>query len=264
MTPDWTWKTRGNLESVTKYINAGSGSASLRDISIRKFLANTFNLTPDVMETLPLHLARRLWLEIKRRAWGRGASEAGAFSRLRILVCKFQYYITGKIFAYFETFPALELVLLDQCRVSREFRNHAKQHGWHALRGSKFRGVSFAEESPAWKEIYKGLSNEGALFDIDSMQKPSENDEDTQPVLEVSLYSTASHRHGLSKILEPDDMWHFRRKARSRESESSATLCPQKRVLIEDSVASSCTSKRPALRSSRQRTMKNLLAEFQV
>ena len=67
MTPDWTWKTQGNLESVTKYINAGSGSASLRDISIRKFLANSFNLTPDMIETLPLHLACRLWLEIKRR-----------------------------------------------------------------------------------------------------------------------------------------------------------------------------------------------------
>lgn len=67
MTPDWTWKTRGNLESVTNYINAGSGCSSLRDISIRKFLANIFNLTPDMIEPLPLHLARRLWLEIKRR-----------------------------------------------------------------------------------------------------------------------------------------------------------------------------------------------------
>ena len=198
------------------------------------------------------------------RAWGRGASEAGAFTRLRILVCRFQFYITGKIFAYFQTFPALDLVLLDQCRVSREFTNHAKQHEWHAMRRSKSHGGSFAEESPAWKEIYKGLTKEGALFDIDSMQKPSENDEGSQPVLEVSLYSTESHRHGLSKILEPDDMWHFRRKGRPRDSESSATLCPQKRVLVEGSAASSCTSKRPALRTSRQRPVKNLLSDYQV
>lgn len=68
MTPDWTWKTPRRLESSIERLNhAAPGSASLRDISIRTVLANLFNLSPGMMETLPLHLTRQLWLKIKSR-----------------------------------------------------------------------------------------------------------------------------------------------------------------------------------------------------
>ncbi|KAL8757231.1 MAG: hypothetical protein Q9199_002378 [Rusavskia elegans] len=283
MAPDWTWKTRRSLESSIKRLDhAGPGSASLRDISIRTVLANTFNLTPDMMETLPLHLTRQLWLETKSsqldslrtwkifaslfakqrsdrlenktlvlsessmgliecirhidspsfhfitflslsdfscsrsdlihlsrltnlgmltiiardsswvsledsivRAWGRAASESGAFSRFRILVCRFQTYFTGRVFTYFQDFPALDMVLLDQCRVFKGLTDQATKHKWHAKEHSRLRRD--AVELPAWKDIYSGLFKKGALFDIEAIHKPFENDKDLEPILDVSL-----------------------------------------------------------------------------
>ncbi|KAI4099001.1 MAG: hypothetical protein LQ339_006194 [Xanthoria mediterranea] len=293
MTPDWTWKTPRRLESSIERLNhAAPGSASLRDISIRTVLANLFNLSPGMMETLPLHLTRQLWLKIKSsqldslrtwkvfaslfamqrsdrienkrlvlsgsnmnitecikhidspsfhfitflnlsdfscsrsdlihlsrlanlgmltistrdpswisledgivRAWGRAASETGAFSRLRILVCRFQTYITAKSFVYLQDFPALDLVLLDQCRVSEGLTNQAAQQEWHAKEYSRLR--SDAVDLPAWKDIYSGLLKKGALLDIEAMHKPFENDEDSEPILDVSQYMVISPKGSL-------------------------------------------------------------------
>lgn len=198
------------------------------------------------------------------RAWGRAASETGAFSRLRILVCRFQTYITAKSFVYLQDFPALDLVLLDQCRVSKGLTNQAAQQEWHAKEYSRLR--SDAVDLPAWKDIYSGLLKKGALLDIEAMHKPFENDEDSEPILDVSLGLTASSASRLLTLSSAlsGNTWLFRRKGRCNHSSSLASSFSQKRSLAGNSVASSRSFKRPALRTSRQRTMEDLLADFQT
>lgn len=198
------------------------------------------------------------------RAWGRAASESGAFSRFRILVCRFQTYFTGRVFTYFQDFPALDMILLDQCRVFKGLTDQATKHKWHAKEHSRLRRD--AVELPAWKDIYSGLFKKGALFDIEAMHKPFENDKDLEPILDVSLGVRAKSASCLltrSPALSGNS-WLFRREGRCSDGSSLDSSSPQKRSLAENSVASSRSFKRPALRSSRQRTMKDLLAEFQT
>ncbi|KAL8675413.1 MAG: hypothetical protein Q9168_000244 [Polycauliona sp. 1 TL-2023] len=366
MTPEWTWQTRRSLQTLNQWLNHdGPGSPSLRDISIRKVLANTLNLTPAVMETLPLHLTHRLWLEIETsllfsgldslrtwkifasafvyqgnlrlvdkslvisestthltecinhivsppfhfitflslsdlscsrteliqlsrltnlgmlkiaaqdssyvsledsiiRAWGRAACEAGAFSRFRILVCKSQINITGRIFAYFRDFPALDMVLLDRCSVSPAFLGQSRKHDWHAEEHSKLGHDPDALVLPAWKDLYSDSWKKRALFDKEALHESFEPNEGLQPILSVSLGSTVNVTSGMYSLSPalPDNIWLFRRDGLRHGNGSLVGRCPQKRLLAEDSEASSRLSKRPALRSSRQRTMKDMLADF--
>ncbi|KAL8658957.1 MAG: hypothetical protein Q9226_000695 [Calogaya cf. arnoldii] len=295
MTSDWTWKSRGSLENLTKWLNHDSpGSSSLRDLSIRKALANIFNLTSDMMETLPLHLTRQLWLETERRgdliqlsrltnlgmlaittkdsscvsledsivrAWGRAASEAGAFPRFRILFCRLQTPITGKIFGYFQDFPALDLLILDSCGSSNAFVDQAKQNNWHAPEQSNFCREDAAVLSSGSDDLYCGSFKMGDLPGIEAMYKRLVDDE---TILHVSLGSTTTRAN---RLLTPSqassgDVLRFRRKARCSDHSSLAHGCPQKRFLADDSDATSRSLKKPTLRSSRQRTLKKFLADF--
>lgn len=65
MTPDWTWKTRGSITDLAKHANPGTGCSSLRSMSIRCFLINSWNITAATLESLPLHLVRRIWKAAK-------------------------------------------------------------------------------------------------------------------------------------------------------------------------------------------------------
>ncbi|KAL8893051.1 MAG: hypothetical protein Q9215_000056 [Flavoplaca cf. flavocitrina] len=367
MTPDWTWKSRGNLDyCLTRSHNqAGPGSSSLRETSIRKVLAALYNLTPDLLQTLPLHLVRELWLEIERsqldslrtwkvftsvfanqrndrpvnkmlvlsesttnllecimhivspsfqfitfitlsnisclrndliqlsrltnlgmlrittgfpdstgvsledriiRAWGRAAAESGAFTKLRILVCKYQTHLTSEVFAYLRDFPALDVVVLDGCWSLGGVAEEAEKHEWHATAHSKLRHDSLGYRSPPWKDIYSRLLNNKNLSVIEAMGEASDHDENSVPILDVSMVSAvqpASLQLNRCQNLS-DHAWYFRRKGRCADPGSLPMLRPQRRARAEDPDARSQALKKPAMRSSQQRTMKDSLADFQI
>ncbi|KAL8902228.1 MAG: hypothetical protein Q9192_000103 [Flavoplaca navasiana] len=366
MTPDWTWKSRGNLDCLTRSHNqAGSGSSSLREISIRKVLAALYNLTPDLLETLPLPLVRELWLEIETsqldslrtwkvfasvfanqrndrpvnkmlvlsesttnllecimhivspsfqfitfltlsniscsrrdliqlsrltnlgmlrittgypdstgvsledriiRAWGRAAAESGAFTKLRILVSKYQTHLTSKVFAYLRDFPALDVVVLDGCWSWGGVAEEAEKHEWHTTAHSKLRHDSLGYRSPAWKDIYCRLLDNRNLSVIEAMGEASENDENSVPILDVSMVSAvqpASLQLNRCQNLS-DHTWYFRRKGRCAHTGSLPMLRPQRRSRAEDPDARSQAPKKPAVRSSQHRNMKDSLADFQI
>lgn len=64
--PDWLLKSRGSIKQVTNFVNIGPGCSSLRAMSRRCIVFNAFNLTPEAIEALPVHLAQRVWQEITR------------------------------------------------------------------------------------------------------------------------------------------------------------------------------------------------------
>ncbi|KAI4245727.1 MAG: hypothetical protein L6R40_002255 [Gallowayella cf. fulva] len=363
MTPNWTWKTRGTIKSVTKYTKAGSGCASLRDTSIRRFLANSFYLTPETLGPLPSHLKRQLWLEIKRneldslrnwkvfaaafandteldesfegkkltlpdsapilaeytrhisspsltwitfltltslsctrtnliqvsrltnlgmltigtsdpvydtglednvvRAWGRAASEAGAFTKLRILVCRSQFNMTSKVFTYLQHLPALDMLLLDgrYCNHTK-FSFQAKKHEWEAVDEGRFRAEPFAIRTFAWKDIYGNLSAKGALFNLNPVEDNHEGRKHLEPILDITLGAKTSPSQ--ENPLKSKDLWLLRGKSRCSGTDILPTVDDKKRLLEQDSRAGILSSKKRVVRSSWKRTSKDLLADFQA
>ncbi|KAL8683977.1 MAG: hypothetical protein Q9186_000007 [Xanthomendoza sp. 1 TL-2023] len=356
MTPDWTWKTRGSIESFTKYNHAGSGCASLRSMSIRKFLANTFNVTPEILEPLPLHLKRQLWLEIKKgeldslrnwkvfaatltnegikskrlklphsspsldecirhvtspsftwitfltlanlsctrteliqvfrltnlgmltidtsdqsgsgledsivRAWGRAASEAGAFTKFRILVCRSQSGITGKSFTYIQDFPALDMVLLDDCCYGlAEFVNQAEKYGWQAVGKGQLRPEAASVRSFAWRAIYQNLSEKGALFNVCPLDD-SYKGNSHHPVLDIVLGASAGHPPRIG--LYSNDLWLLHRKSRCNGGRHFPAVQNKKRPLEQVPEAGILSSKKRVIRDSRRQNLNDLWADFQA
>ncbi|KAL8788484.1 MAG: hypothetical protein Q9213_001707 [Squamulea squamosa] len=183
------------------------------------------------------------------RAWGRAASESGAFPRFRLLITKPQPYMTSKIFAYFQYFPVLEMVLLGKIWKSEQYKSHAEMYGWHATEKEEGHGPYSATKPSTWKDIYKGLLEEFS-----------------EPLLDVSLGSSASRL--LKQTLESNDLVLFRQYRSCSGTNSPATVpatvCPQKRSVDRGSDASNGSQKKPALRGSQRQTMKDLLADFQT
>ncbi|KAL8821352.1 MAG: hypothetical protein Q9223_000617 [Gallowayella weberi] len=278
-------------------------------MSIRTFLANAFDITPETLVTLPCHLKRQLWLEVKKsldecirhvtspsfnwitfltltnlsctrtdliqvsrltnlgmltietsdqsasgledgivRAWGRAASEAGAFTKFRILVCRPQSGITGKSFAYMQDFPALDMVLLGNCCSGlAEFVNQAEEHGWQTVAEDLLRPEAASVRSFAWRDIYNNLKN--LWFHRHPQYKLNSYD----PVLDIVLGPTARlpRRNGLYS----NDLWLHRTKYICNNLEE--------RRLQQGPGAGILSSKKRVIRDSRRQNLNDLLAEFQ-
>ncbi|KAI4167284.1 MAG: hypothetical protein LQ343_007328 [Gyalolechia ehrenbergii] len=304
---------------------------------VRYFLSDTFNITNSAIETLPVHLASQIWLEIKKsqldslrvwkifvsafgnqlgkslihkrvilrdppsdlsecishivsprfdwvtfltlahvpfsrtdviqvarltnlgklslgphsngdiglddsivRAWSRAASEAKAFTKLRILTCRSHVNITGQIFAYFQEFPALGLICVDNPNASSAFKDQAEEYCWFLMKDEVLRESAFAAHASTWQQVYDNCFEDG-VFKPENLEKGSGRNGGVQPTLDLTL--GLRHDRYCMRVV---DTVQDRKRAFGNRGEVEVRL-PKKRVI----------------RPSQQRALNDLMGNFE-
>ncbi|MCJ1246569.1 hypothetical protein MMC30_003777 [Trapelia coarctata] len=89
------------------------------------------------------------------RAWGRAATENGAFSRLRVFACRAQRAITSQVFDYLSQFPSLTMFVVEDCNIGSQDKPYAKAQGFKYRSGkdlSEFL-VSGGATNSSWDSV---------------------------------------------------------------------------------------------------------------
>ncbi|MCJ1411785.1 hypothetical protein MMC19_005877 [Ptychographa xylographoides] len=86
------------------------------------------------------------------RAWSRAAKETGAFSRLRVLVCRSQRDITFQALDYLSQIPTLTHFLLEHCPLGPKDILFAQKLGWKYRAGTGL--IGFLAESGTTKRSW--------------------------------------------------------------------------------------------------------------
>ncbi|KAL8945110.1 MAG: hypothetical protein Q9211_000383 [Gyalolechia sp. 1 TL-2023] len=191
------------------------------------------------------------------RAWSRAASEAKAFSKLRILVCRSHVNITGQIFAYFQELPALGLLCVDNPNGSSAFEEQAEEYCWYLMRDERLRESAFA--APTWQSVY-GNSFEGAVFDPERITKRSEADGGIQPTLDLALGPISERQ--FMPAMDLKNLRVFYRKARCANNNLS-DVQNRKRALDNRGKVEVLIPKKRVIRPSRQRAINGLMGIFE-
>ncbi|KAL9586713.1 MAG: hypothetical protein Q9212_000721 [Teloschistes hypoglaucus] len=200
------------------------------------------------------------------RAWGRAASEAGAFSKLRILVlndvtCRF---LTDSVFKYLRGFPALGMLLVP-AEFQDIFDDTAVAHGWYRIKNSELRGTPFESESCTWQDIYTDCFNDDGTFDLvklENLQSPIGN---APPVLDV-VYGKTKNDH-YSKLMPRNHFGKeilqiFIRTKGWRDRTVRILNDDKKRIRPTHPDSHESSKKKRAMRSSKQQHIGALLADF--
>lgn len=186
------------------------------------------------------------------RAWGRAASEAGAFPRLRILVCRSQHFITGQIFTFFRDFPVLGLLLVDKYNCSFNFKEQAKRSCWHRKKDLAPR-ISFLEAevsaSCTWRYVYSNCFKDG-VFDDRNLGHGCGGAHELSTVLD--LVSGPADNKRFLDVLTSGEMQLFARRNRTVDPEAN-----KKRLLDESLKCGRLSPRKRALRTSQQQRMRN-------
>lgn len=149
------------------------------------------------------------------RAWSRAASEAGAFARLRILVCRTQHLITGQVFTHFEHFPQLALLFVDDHHCTSAFKHRAWEHHWRKMKELPRRLLSSeagTSKHRTWYNVYGWCFSDG-VFDSKVLDDQHKCAREGPPVLD--LVSGPADCHWLRGSTVVADMTMFARKSRS-------------------------------------------------
>lgn len=199
------------------------------------------------------------------RAWARAASEAGAFARLRILVCRSPHLLTGQIFTYLRHFPSLGLLVVERYRHPLTFQAHAREHGW-PLEKSLARHVHHHEfqarrsASYTWQHVYNTCFGDGGLFDGTRLRYRCQNANNVTPLLDLRSGPTDSMR--LQDVLSCAEIHLFARTRRFTGLGYYAPELGKKRPAYVYTGLKESTSSKRKIRTARQQTMQNLISEF--
>ena len=118
------------------------------------------------------------------RAWARAATEAGAFSMLRVLACSFQC-LTKNIFTHLSQLPVLSILLLKHVTTS-EVEAQALRFGWNPRDLSE-------KESPLspfnipFGSFIQNMFHHSGQFGADSISEEGVQAINSLPVLRFSL-----------------------------------------------------------------------------
>ena len=118
------------------------------------------------------------------RAWARAATEAGAFSMLRVLACSFQC-LTQNIFTHLSQLPVLSILLLKHVTTS-EVEAQALKFGWNPRDLSE-------KESPLspfnipFGSFIQNMFHHSDQFGVDSISEEGVQAINSLPVLRFSL-----------------------------------------------------------------------------
>ncbi|KAI4204666.1 MAG: hypothetical protein LQ350_000981 [Teloschistes chrysophthalmus] len=196
------------------------------------------------------------------RAWGRAAFEAGAFSKLRILVlndvtCRF---LTNSVFKYLREFPALGMLLVP-ADFQDIFDDAAVAHGWYRIKNSDLFRTRFESENCTWQDIYTDCFNDDGTVDLVKLENLQSPDGNAPPVLDVIYGNTKNDPY--SKLIPRNDIGKETLQIFVRRDRTVRILNDDKkriRPTYED--ADHSWFKKRAMRSSKQQHIGALLADF--
>lgn len=198
------------------------------------------------------------------RAWARAASEAGAFARLRILVCRSPHLLTFQIFTYLRDFPTLGLLAVEGYRHPLTFQAHAREHGWRLetslaprVRQHEFQARRSA--SYTWQHVYNTCFRDGC-FDGERLKFRYQDTNDTTPMLDLRSGPVDSMR--LQDVLSCAEMHLFARTSRSLGYGTDASESGRKRLAFGRAGLKESPSSKRKIRTARQQTMQSLISEF--
>lgn len=193
------------------------------------------------------------------RAWGRAASEAGAFSKLRIFRCESQNRFTSQILTYLRGFPALSMLVIYSDYLFPE--TEADRNWWHCMEERELRDSFLAAKSTTWQDVYINAFNEDGIFD---MRKTSIRNADVgsgSPVLDF-VFGRGDYPQRPEQVCRG---W-FRvlvRKDLCTDNGISGLERNRKRLREKSLETDNLPAKKRAARTSKQRTMEDQLAEFE-
>lgn len=195
------------------------------------------------------------------RAWSRAATEADAFSMLRVLVCRSQKEITLRSFAYFNQFPALALFVVEDCNFGPRDNEPARSLGWKYRTGKDLSEISIGDglSDHKWDSIIHASFKCGGAYGIDHLTAEGVEAIDSLPVLHFSLGG-----------FPPDAALDLQKRETTRGFERLprhiavpvVQNTTAKRPVSEAVQMSGQSRKKPAIRTSKQQNFDDLLSSF--
>ncbi|KAL8870729.1 MAG: hypothetical protein Q9174_003289 [Haloplaca sp. 1 TL-2023] len=187
------------------------------------------------------------------RAWSRAASEAGAFSKMRIFRCDSKNCFTSQTFFYLKALPVLRMLLFSRASLPSgmdEIRAH-----WQLMRDLDGNGP----HSNSWHDVYNSDLCNGRVETPGqgSAQCP---DGSTEPPALALLYGQVQ-APALSVLVGHRDSQVFIRQERAIDNGKCVLQFGEEEQHGINHTNGSGKKKR-AVRQSKQRTMGDMLAEF--
>ena len=194
------------------------------------------------------------------RAWSRAASEAKAFTKLRILVCGSRVDITEKTFAYFQNLPALGLLLLeDFFDCPSALKSSAAKHHWRFIEECDVLRSVLATESSPWQRLYNTCFQDG-VFDPDKVSRLPEEASGGDLVLDLALGNPMDPSSLRRLYLEKLQFFYRAQRCAGDRSPNIAYL--GKRFLNDHATAEASNPKKRIIRASKRQMTDDLLAKL--
>ncbi|MCJ1300130.1 hypothetical protein MMC08_002924 [Hypocenomyce scalaris] len=195
------------------------------------------------------------------RAWSRAATENGAFSMLRVLVCRSQKEITPRSFAYFNQFPALALFAVDHCNIGPRDKEQALSLGWKYRTGKDLSGflMDGGLTDHKWDSTMHASFRCGGVFCLEDLTAEGVEAIDSLPVLHLSLGGAPPD--AALDIQTDERMRCFQRVSR-QVTVPVIQNTVVKRPMSEAVQMSGQPRKKPTVRASKQQNFDDLLSGF--
>ncbi|KAL8739237.1 MAG: hypothetical protein Q9181_000128 [Wetmoreana brouardii] len=203
------------------------------------------------------------------RAWSRAATEAAAFTKLRFLVCRYQWHVTGQIFTYFQDFPALSMLLVTRHCHTAEFEAEGKRNGWHRIKGRRLPDTCLEAGTATWQDMYNDTSDEHGIVDIGKLSNGYRHANDAPPVVDFIFGDPRGTNSRYPELVAwsrgcsgGHDLRVFVRKSRGVNDGKSLPKQATKRLHDNCTENENSHPKKRATRTSRQQIVSELLAEL--
>lgn len=189
------------------------------------------------------------------KAWGHAASEAGAFSMLRVLILRQQKHVTSRIFSYLDSFPCLALLSLEDCSIGIKDNGVSLGYGWRYRNGrilSNFLPENGKLDTSSDSVVHACFRAAGG-YSVEKMTAEGVDAIDSLPVLHFSLGAApADAAFSASGNFKMQCFEHVKDPKPSRPIAND-----RKRPTPETSQGIVVSRKKPAIRASKQQSAGN-------
>lgn len=183
------------------------------------------------------------------RTWARSAATSNAFGILRVLNCRSQTHLTGRVFDYLEEFPALSVFSLEASSIGPDIRGVSQKVGWRCSTGEALaewlikRGASIRD----WDSVIHACFRAAGVSRKFGFAEEKVQVLDSLPVLHLSLGGMPPP--ALVDVASDDSLILFHR-VLSHAAKSSR---------IQDPNPRSPPRKKRMIRASKRQCMEHLL-----
>lgn len=195
------------------------------------------------------------------RAWGRAAAESGAFSMLRVLMCRSQREITTRLFGYLNSFPSLSSFNVEDCNIGPQDKTVAFDAGWKYLVGKELNEylAKNGAQSYSWDSIVQPFFCGGGEYSIEILTAEGVEAVKNLPMLHCSL--GAAPLDAAIDLRGNQGMKSFQR---TKNHMNSPVIQAKnlKRPHENLTQSNNLSRKKPAMRTSKTQSMEQILAQF--